>query len=45
VVRESYTLNRSFKHTTGDYMDAGHPLKPLEKNISMTLQRDLHNNT
>jgi hypothetical protein len=31
VVGASCTLNISFKHTTGDYLDAEHPLKPLEK--------------
>jgi hypothetical protein len=30
VVGASCTLNISFKHTTGDYLDAEHPLKPLE---------------
>jgi hypothetical protein len=31
VVGASCTLNISFKHTTGDYLDAEHPLKPLDK--------------
>jgi len=33
VVGASCTLNISFKHTTGDYLDVEHPLKPLEKKI------------
>jgi hypothetical protein len=37
VVGASCTLNISFKHTTGDYLDAEHPLKPLEKSL-MKLQ-------
>ncbi len=38
------TLKISFKHITGDYLDAENSLKPLE-NISMRLQRKLHNDT
>lgn len=34
-------LSISFKHTTGDYSDVEHPLKPLE-HISMKMQRYLH---
>jgi hypothetical protein len=36
-----YMLNISFKHGTGDYLDAEHLLKPLE-NIPMRWQRELH---
>jgi hypothetical protein len=43
VVGASCSLNISFKHTTGDYLDAEHPIKPLEKR-PMKLQRNLHNN-
>jgi hypothetical protein len=40
MVEASWTLNISFKHTTGDYLDAEQPLKPLEKSL-MKLQRNL----
>jgi hypothetical protein len=43
VVGASYTLNISFKHTISDYLDAEHPLKPLEKSL-MKLQKNFHNN-
>jgi hypothetical protein len=43
VVGPSYTLNISFKHTTSDYLDVEHLLKPLEKSL-MKLQRKFHNN-
>jgi hypothetical protein len=39
-----YMLNISFKHSTGDYLDAEHLLNPLE-NIPMRWQRELHKNT
>jgi hypothetical protein len=39
VVGASCTLNISFKHTTGDYLDAENLLKPLEKSL-MKLQRN-----
>ncbi len=42
-VGASCTLNISFKHTTGDYLDVEHPLKPLKKSL-MKLQKNLHNN-
>jgi hypothetical protein len=43
MVGASCTLNISFKHTIGDYLNVEHPLKPLKK-ILMKLQKNLHNN-
>jgi hypothetical protein len=43
VVGASYALDISFKQTTGDCLDAEHPLKPLDKRSTKS-QTNLHNN-